>query len=427
MARTPIPGFLGRFSAVSALRHRDFRLYWTGLVSSVTGYMMVVSFSLNWLIFELTQQPIYLGYVGLTLAIPSITLNLFGGAFADRVSLKVLIATCQSFTACVVLGLMALTLKGWVEPWHVLVTAFLVGAVQAFDSPARQSILPRLVPRDDIPSAVAMHNFAWQGMGIVAPSLAGILVATVGIETALTVGACTFIFMATIAQTLRIPVLDRQRRNVLREIADGFSFARTHRIFAVLLGTSYFNGFFGMAIAFFMMPVFAGEKMLDVGPEGMGFMLAAFGFGAVIGTIITGSVRESYRQGQLIILGMTTSGGFFVLFALSPWFALSVPLLFVAGVGNSLALVSIMGSLQMLVPDNLRGRIMGLFSITFSMPALGSIVLTSIADTVNPRVAVALGGAFLISFIWFLAFRSSRLRGLGGEVRLAAAERRRSQ
>ena len=427
MASTTTPGFLGRFPAISALRHRDFRLYWTGLVSSVTGYMMVVSFSLNWLIFDLTEEARYLGYLGLTLAIPSITLNLFGGAFADRVSLKVLIATCQSITACVVLALMVLTVRDQVEPWHVLVTAFLVGAVQAFDSPARQSILPRLVPRDAIPSAVAMHNFAWQGMGIVAPSLAGILVATVGIGPTLTVGACTFIFMATIVQTVRIPVLDRQRRNVLREIGDGFSFARTHRIFAILLGTSYFNAFFGMAIAFFMMPVFADEKMLDVGPEGMGFMLASFGFGAVIGTIITGSVRESYRQGHLIVLGMTTSGSFFALFALSPWFALSVPLLFVAGVGNSLALVSIMGSLQMLVPDNLRGRIMGLFSITFSMPALGSIVLTSIADTVNPRIAVALGGACLISFIWFLAFRSSRLRGLGGEVRLAAAERRRSQ
>ena len=398
-----------------------------GLVSSVTGYMMVISFSLNWLIFELTQQPIYLGYVGLTLAIPSITLNLFGGAFADRLSLKALIATCQSITACVVLALMVLTVKDLVEPWHVLVTAFLVGAVQAFDSPARQSILPRLVPRDSIPSAVAMHNFAWQGMGIVAPSLAGILVATVGISTTLTVGACMFIFMATIAQTLRIPVLDRQRRNVLREIGDGFSFARTHRIFAILLGTSYFNAFFGMAIAFFMMPVFASDQILDVGPEGMGFLLAAFGFGAVIGTIITGSVRESYRQGQLIVLGMTVSGSFFLLFALSPWFALSVPILFVAGVGNSLALVSIMGSLQMLVPDNLRGRIMGLFSITFSMPALGSIVLTSIADSIHPRLAVALGGAFLISFIWLLALRSSKLRGLGGEVRTAVAERLRSQ
>ena len=427
MARTPNPGFLGRFPALSALRHRDFRLYWMGLVSSVTGYMMVISFSLNWLIFELTQQPRYLGYVGLTLAIPSITLNLFGGAFADRVSLKALIATCQSITACVVLALMVLTVKEWVEPWHVLVTAFLVGAVQAFDSPARQSILTRLVPRDAIPSAVAMHNFAWQGMGIVAPSLAGILVATVGISTTLTVGACTFLFMATIAQTLRIPVLDRQRRNVLREIGDGFSFARTHRIFAILLGTSYYNAFFGMAIVFFMMPVFASDQILNVGPEGMGFMLAAFGFGAVVGTIITGSVRESYRQGHLIVFGMTVSGSFFVLFALSPWFALSVPILFVAGVGNSLALVSIMGSLQMLVPDNLRGRIMGLFSITFSMPALGSIVLTSIADSVHPRFAAALGGAFLISFIWLLAFRSSKLRDLGGEVRMAAAERLRSQ
>ncbi len=425
MIRTPLPSFLTRFSATAALRHRDFRLYWMGLVSSVTGYMMVVSFSLNWLIFDLTKQPIYLGYVGLTLAIPSIALNLFGGAFADRLSLKAMIGVCQTSTACVVLVLMVLTVRGLVEPWHVLVTAFLVGAVQAFDSPARQSILPRLVPREDIPSAVAMHNFAWQGMGIVAPSLAGILVATVGISATLSVGAGTFIFMAAIVQTIRIPVLDRQRRNVLREIGDGFSFVRSHRTFALLLGTSYYNGFFGMAIAFFMMPIFASEEMLNVGPKGMGFMLAAFGCGAVVGTIITGSVRESYRQGQLIVLGMTVSGSFFALFALSPWFLLSVPLLFVAGVGNSLALVSIMGSLQMLIPDNLRGRIMGFFSMTFSMPALGAIVLTSIADTINPRFAVALGGAFLISFIWIIAFRSSRLRGLGSEVRLAAAERQR--
>ena len=425
MIRTSTPSFLDRLSILSALRYRDFRLYWLGLVTSVTGYQMVISFSLNWLIYDLTDKPIYLGYLGLTLAIPSITLNLFGGVFADRLNLKGLIGICQSFTACVVLALMVLTAKGWVEPWHILVASFVIGAVQAFDSPARQSILTRLVPRDQIPSAVAMHNFAWQGMGIIAPSLAGILVSEFGISTSLTVGACGFLNMAILAQAIRISVIDRPRRNVLREIADGFSFARTHRIFAILLGTSYFNAFFGMAIAFFMMPVFASEGLLDVGPKGMGFMLGAFGFGAITGTIIIGSLRNSHKQSQLIVLGMTTSGTFFILFGLSPWFLLSIPLLFVAGLGNSLAMVSIMGSLQILVPDELRGRIMGLFSITFSMPALGSIILTGVAEAVDPRVAVAMGGTFLISFIWILAFRSHELRNLGNETRKATSERNR--
>lgn len=422
MIRSLIPSSLRNLSTLSALHYRDFRLYWMGLVASVTGWMMVVSFSLNWLIFHITEQPLYLGYVGLTLAIPSIVLNLFGGAFADRLNLKRLIGICQSFTAGVVITLVVLTAKDWIEPWHILVASFLIGAVQAFDSPARQSILSRLVPREEIPSAVAMHNFAWQGMGIIAPSLAGILVATVGITTALTVGACGFLTLAGLSQVLNISVLERPRRNVLREIGDGFKFARTHALFAILIGMAFFNGFFGMSIIFFMMPVFA-EEELSVGPGGMGFMLATFGSGAVIGTFVIGALRSTYRQGHLIVLGMSMFGTFLVLFSFSSWFSLSLVLLFFAGMGNSLAMVSINGSLQMLVPDDFRGRIMGFYSITFSMPALGAIPMSAIAETVDVRIAAAMGGSLLVSFVWMLNLGTAFLRRLGSEVRAIAIER----
>ena len=416
MIRSPIPSSLRNLSTFSALHHRDFRLYWMGLVASVSGYMMVVSFSLNWLIFHITEKPIYLGYVGLTLAIPSIVLNLFGGVFADRLNLKRLIGICQSFTAGVVITLAVLTAKGWVEPWHILVASFLIGSVQAFDSPARQSILSRLVPREEMPSAVAMHNFAWQGMGIIAPSLAGILVANFGITTALTVGACGFLTLATLSQVLNISALERQRRNVLREIGDGFNFVKTHALFATLIGMAFFNGFFGMSIVFFMMPVFA-EEELNVGPGGMGFLLATFGSGAVIGTFIVGGLRNSYRQQQLIILGMTLFGAFLLLFALSSWFPLSLVLLFFAGMGNSLAMVSINGSLQILVPDDFRGRIMGFYSITFSMPALGAIPMSAIAEAVDVRISAAMGGSLIVAFVWMLKLGSPYFRNLGSEVR----------
>ncbi len=401
-----------RFNSLRALKYRDFRLYWFGLIFSVTGYMMVVSFSLNWLIYDITGKPLYLGFVGVASAGPAILLNFFGGALADRINLKHLLGLCQSTSAVVIITLTMLYLRDVLEPWHVLLASFAIGAVQAFDSPARQSVLPRLVPREDIPSAVALHSFAWQGMSMLAPTVAGLLVARAGIEYALFFGASGFIAMASIAQVIKIRTVERVQRNVVREIADGIGYIKSNRVFAVLIGMAFCNGLFGFSSTFHLMAVFA-EDVLDVGSEGMGFLLAALGAGAVTGTIVVGALGDSQAKGRVIGLGAVWFGTCLILFALSPWYASSLALLYLAGVGASLCMVTIMSTLHLLVPDQLRGRVMGIYTITFAMPALGVLPIGAIADFANPRLAVALGGAVIISFALGMVLRDPLVRNVG--------------
>ena len=191
-----------------AFRYPAFRAFWLASLASVGGFQML-TFGQLWLIHELTESPLFLGYVGLATAIPAIALNLFGGVFADRLDKRRLIVVTQTISASLIFLLATLTLLDVVQPWHVLAIAFFAGAVNAFDQPARQALYPHLIDREVMMSAVALNSAIWQGTRIAAPAAAGVIIALAGTETAFFLAGAGFLTMAVVMTSLRVPHIER--------------------------------------------------------------------------------------------------------------------------------------------------------------------------------------------------------------------------
>ena len=401
-----------------ALKYRDFRNYWLGLLAGVTGYQMLVMFGLGWLIYDLTEDARYVGYMSASIAAPAIVLNLFGGVFADKLNPKRLLGLTQSITAVVVVVLGLLTALDVANRWHVLAAAFLIGAVQAFDTPTRQSIFPRLIERKALSNAVALNSVVWTGTRIFAPAMAGLIIGQTNISTAIFVSAAGFLVLSLVSQTLKLPPVERARGNVFKEMMTGFLFIKRSPIFSFLIGMSFFNSMFGMSYIF-LMPVFARE-VLDVGAVKIGWLMGAAGVGALSGIFIASNLSKVEHKGRLLIGGAVFFGTSLILFAIASHFKqyeLSLVILFLEGLSNAIYLMMVMTTLHTLVPDNFRGRVMGFYAITWSLAPLGGLQSNFIAHYISAPVAVAIGGTLVIAFALGAAVGNPRVRNLGAPAK----------
>ncbi len=404
-----------RLRIPSALKYPDFRNYWFGMLASVTGYQMLVLFSLGWLIRnELTGDTRYLGYMSTAIAVPAVLLNLFGGVLADKLNPKRLMGFSQTATAAIAFSLAILTMRDIVNEWHVLAAAFLIGAVQALDTPARQSIFPRLIEREALFNAVALNASVWTGTRIFAPALAGVIVGLADISMGIFISAAGFLVLGLISPTLRLSPVERARGSVFKGMMEGFSFIKGTPIFSILIGMTFFNAMFGMSYVF-LMPAFA-EEVLDVGPGKLGLLIGAAGLGAMIGILISANLVESRYKGWILIGAAIHFGIFLILFGIvanAGQYELSMVMLFLGDMGGSIYLMMVMTTLQAQVPDQVRGRVMGFYSITWSLIPLGGLQASQVAHYASPHVAVIIGGALVIVFAFGIAFTSRHVRTLG--------------
>ena len=272
-----VPLWRRLLSVPPALRYPQYRAYWFGTLASVCGFQMLM-FAQGWLTYELTGSPLYLGYVAVASAIPSIALNLFGGVFADKLDKRKLIFYTQILTASLIFTLAFLTLFEVVRVWHIIALAFAAGAVNAFDQPARQALYPHLIDRHVIMSAVALNSAVWQGTRIVAPAVAGTIIGLIGTATAIFVAGAGFVIMAIVILTLRIPRIDiGSTGSAFGALWEGLRFIAGSSIFSFLIVMTFFNSFFGMAYIT-MMPAIAVD-VLKVGADGQGLLMTVGGCG----------------------------------------------------------------------------------------------------------------------------------------------------
>ncbi len=405
MARLPMP---------PALRYPKYRAYWLGTVASVCGFQMLM-FAQGWLVFTLTGSPLDLGLVGLANAASAILLNLFGGVLADKLDKRKLIFYAQITTASLIFLLAALTLLDVVRFWHIIALAFLSGAVNAFDQPARQALYPHLIERRAMVSAVALNSAVWQGTRIVAPALAGVVISAASVEFAIFASGAGFVVMAAVIFALRVPKIESASKgNPLVDLVDGLKFIGGSAIFSFLIGMTFFNSFFGMAYIT-MMPAFA--QVLDIGADRLGLLMMSGGVGALSVTMLLGSVGNFRGKGLLIIGGGLAFGVAIAAFALTTRFvgsfALAVALMVIMGASSSAYMISIMSSLQLLVPDNMRGRVMGFYGMTWSIMPLGGTQAGAIAAFVGVPVAIAIGGALVAAFALGPALLNRQVRNIG--------------
>ena len=412
-----------RLRVFTALRRPGFRRFWIGMVASVMGFqiMMVAQ---GWLVFDLTGSELYLGYVGLAAGLPAIVLNLIGGVVADKVDQRKLIIVTQSLSSLIMLTLATLVLADLVEIWHVMLTSFLIGSVQAFDGPTRQAMFPRLIEREDMMNAVALNSMVWQGTRVIGPAIGGIIISTrLGASPGFYAGFVGFLLMAVMVSTLRLaPAARSQGSSVLRDMGRGIGFVRSNRIFTFLIGMTFFNSVFGMSYIF-MFPVFASETF-DSPKAGLGFLNAATGLGGLLGTLVTASLGNFKHKGWLLLGGAVLFGVFLIVFAVTSevfaFLPLALVLVFLAGVSTSIYMITVMSTLQLLVPNELRGRVMGIYGMTWSLLPIGAMQAGAIAEYTSAALAVGIGGAAVILFALGMTMTSRQVRELGIQLDAAA-------
>jgi len=404
-----------------AMAYPAYRAYWLGTLASVIGFQML-NFSQFWIMRELTESPLYLGYVGLANAVPAIVLNIFGGVLADRLDRKKLISITQTINGALILILSGLTFAGVIQAWHVIALAFLAGAINAFDQPARQALYPSLIDRSVMMNAVALNSAIWTGTRIIAPAIAGIIIYLTNTGTSFLISALGFFTMAAIVLSLSIPKdqSDISQSPKKNDLFEGIRFIWKNNIFLILICITFFNSFFGMSYIP-MMPVF-GVDILEVDADKLGILMGLSGVGALMATMIIGRTGNFKQKGLLIIVGSLLFGISITVFAFTSMqygnYYIALALLFIVGASSSTYMISIMSSLQMLVPNHMRGRVMGFYGITWSIMYLGGMYVGSLAryigeDGNGVSIAVAIGGFLVAIFAIGPFFMNRNVRNLG--------------
>lgn len=401
-------GSLSRMSTFTALRSRNYRLYWIGLLVAVMGWQ-ILTFTQLWLVYELTDSPLYLGFAGGVNGIANICLAVFGGVFADRMDKRRLVVFTQSTMAILSLVLATLTVTHLVNVWHVLAIAALTGATTAFDSPARHALLPHLIDdRKDLTNAVALAASVWSVARVIGPALAGVLIALTGPAICFYITSIAYGVMVLSLTQLSIGkmVMPQTRSGVLSEFKEGWGYVLNNRVFFDLITMTFLNSIFGMSFVY-LLPVFAGD-ILVAGASGYGFLMTAYGIGAICGVMTVASLGRHGHRGRLL-LGSSVFGTLLVAFSFSRWYPSSLFLIAIAGFFNFLYMTDVLTLLQALVSDKLRGRVMGIYSLTWSLQPLGGMQAGFVANFAGAPVAVGIGGLVILGFTMFVIF-SSRMR-----------------
>jgi len=392
-------------STFSSFRHRNYRLWFVGQLVSLVGTWMQNT-AQGYLIYTLTGSAAYLGYVGFISGVPSMLFMLYGGVIADRMSRRTLLIITQSVMMLLAFVLAGLVFTNVVQPWHILVLAFLLGTANAFDTPARQSLVVELVEREDMTNAIAFNGTMFNAGLIVGPAIGGLVYALTGPGWCFTINGISFIAVIAALFMMRIQPVAAAPRGIsaLAAIRESIHYVRSERLVLTLtISTLVFSmiGFGPMTL----MPAWA-VTVLGGDVTTNGLLLSARGIGAVIGGLAIAALASRKLRGKMWAASSFAMPLLLLAFAFTRWLPLSLFLLGLVG----LALVTIMNNsnamVQSSVPDHLRGRVMGLYSLTFMGGGpLGALAIGVFADrTSEPLTFVVCAIITLIyaGLIWFL-------------------------
>ncbi len=413
MKASPAKAIVSRYPA---LGFPQFRRYWFASFASV-GATQLVTLGQGWLIFELSGSALQLGVLGAAASLPNILMTLLGGVIADRFDRRRILVATSCATAALLLTLTVLELTGVVRVWHVLAIAGLVSLITGLDWPARASIFPLLLDRHAYLSGVALNAFIWQATRMAIPAAGGLIIAATGHTwPVFAVASVGFAVMAGVLLGIRVRVPPTVDGSPLEQLREGFRFIYRTAVFRWLLGLTFVGMFFSQSYVQ-IMPVFA--DLLGTDEAGYGYLLSAGGLGSVMGTLLLGMVQESRRLGWIMLGGAALSVLMLVLFAAGTGLQslpLALLLVFAAAASASAFMITSMTVMQLMVPDSLRGRVMGIHTIGYSLVPLGGLFMGALADSLGAGSAVLAGGVVYLVAIAFTAFRQRGLLTLDGRA-----------
>jgi MFS family permease len=396
----------------AALHYYNYRLWFIGQLVSLIGTWMQ-STAQAYLIFELTKSPAYLGYVGFASGLPVWLFTLYGGVIADRMSRRTLMVITQSAMMILAFVLAWLVYAKTIQPWQIIVLAFLLGIANAFDAPTRQAFVVELVDRQDLTNAIALNSIMFNGAVVVGPAVAGLTYAAFGPALCFLINGLSFIAVIIALLFMHIQPMPRKERrtSATTELKEGLRYVASHNTVRMLIGSQAVVSLFGIGFVT-LFPAWA-VTVLGGDVTTNGLMLSARGLGAMIGGLMIAALGRYRSKGKLWTVGSFMMPVFMIVFSIVRWIPLSLAVLVVLGWSFMVLLNTTNALVQLNITDDLRGRVMGLLSLAFFgfMP-LGSLLAGSLANVLTEPVTVALSALVLLAFAAFVWFRLPVLRKL---------------
>jgi MFS family permease len=384
-----------------ALRHRNFRLFWFGQLISLVGTWMQ-SIGQAWLVLLLTHDPLWLGFVAAIQFLPVLVLGLFGGVIADVLPKRATLVGTQAASMLLAFALGALTFANVAQVWHILVLAALLGVVNAVDMPTRQAFVVEMVGREDVTNAVGLNSAIFNAARIVGPAVGGLLIGALGVT------ACFFLnglsFVAVIAGLLLmreadlLPAVRLARPTSIRDVADnlaeGLRYVRATPV--VLLAVVLVGLVSTFAMNFNVIVPALAQNVLGVGATGLGFLMASMGLGSLTAALFVALLDRP--RPRIIVIGAFGLGALEVILGGVRSYPIALVAMYGAGAAAIAMMVSANTSIQLAVPDRLRGRVLSVYTTVFAgSTPIGAPVIGWLASAFSTEVALVVGGGIAVA------------------------------
>jgi MFS family permease len=380
-----------------ALRHRNYRLFFFGQMISQVGTWMQAT-AQAWLVLQLTHNALLLGVVSLLQYVPVMMFSLYGGVLADRVPKRTLLLVTQSISLVQSAVMWLLVITGAVQVWHVLLLVALLGITNALDSPTRNAFINEMVGREDLPNAIALNSSLANMARVLGPGLGGVLIAWLGVAPLFLLNTLSFIAVIIGLCMIDIRTLyalpgkrtDDKKRSTLQSLREGLSYSWHMPAVLLIIGLIGGIGVFGITFNV-MLPLFATE-VFHAGATGYGFIAAAYGLGALFSAlwVAWGNRQPSIR---FLLIAAFVFGALEIAFAFSPVYILAFPLLIGIGFAQVVVTATANTAVQTIVPDYLRGRIIGVYLLVYTgaLP-LGNFLAGALTTRIGVSTTFLLGG-----------------------------------
>lgn len=394
-----LPELRTRFSiknTFAALKYPNYKLWFGGQIISLFGSWMQ-STAQAFFIYELTHSPAFLGYIGFASGVPTWLFMLYGGVIADRFPRRNIIVITQIVMMLFAFVLAFLTFTNIVQPWHIILLAFLLGVANAFDAPARQAFVNELVDKEDLINAIALNSTMFHSAAAVGPAVAGITYAVLGPAWCFTINGISFI--AVIYNLLRMKfnsvIKKNEKKSALKDIYDGIKYLKTQKFILIIMLIVSFTSMFGLSLIT-LFPAWA-VKILHGNAATNGLLQTFRGIGAVICSLIIATASKYIVRGKVLSIGMISLPVLMILFSFNHTFVISSLLLI--GIGAAFIAINNLsnGLTQTLVTEEFRGRIMGVYSFSFfALMPLGSLFIGTLAEHFGSPLAIFINGLILL-------------------------------
>ncbi len=374
----------------SAMRHRNFQLYFGGqLISNVGTWMQIIA--QGWVVYQLGHSELILGLVAFASAVPSLLITPWGGVVVDRMSRRTLLILTQTASMLLAFILAALTFANSAREWHIVLLSALLGVVNAFDAPARQAFVPEMVGKDDLPNAIALNSMMFNSARVLGPALAGMLLAIIGPSWCFTLNGISFLAVIVGLWLMKLPPHQKPHNpsSPWEQLVGGLRYTAGNREMSSLILLALVFSFFGISYST-LLPAFV-EKVLHQGALAYGWINAATGLGAVTGAFFLAQGGGYGWRGKMLVLVNVLFPLVLAGFSLTSVYPLSLLLAYGLGLGFMVQFTTINTLLQTRVEDSYRGRVMGLYSITFfGFAPFGNLLIGFMGEKLGLGISMVL-------------------------------------